>query len=129
MFHDFRQHNREPATWAQVLNPIWWASDVERNHNWTWYKWFFRNPFCNFFMVIVGIADYDRDCFWSVSPWTYADRGFNYGYSIPVHCWKIPFPFISYRGTWIEWAIGWKTSGGFTMTLRKSNSCNAKDIP
>lgn len=118
MIYDRRQPNRKPATWLQSINPIWWAGDVE------------RNPFCNFTMTIIGIADSERDCYYSRSPWTYEVSGFNWGYSIPTERFpRVPFPFASYRGKYIECAAGWKTSGGFTMSIRRANSQNAQETP
>lgn len=128
MITDHRTPNRHPATLLQAINPLWWASDAERNMKWSWIKWFCRNPFCNFTMTIIGIADSERDCHYAVSGWTYATTGWNYGWSTPTSRFpRIPFPFISHRGRWIEWAIGWKTSGGFTIQLRRSNSPNAEE--
>ena len=129
MIHDRRAPNRKPATWLQIVNPIWWASDAERNHNWTWCRWFKRNPFCNFTMTIIGIAYQERVCHYSRSPWTYEVSGWNYGYSVPTNFPRLPHPFFSYRGTIIECALGWKTSGGFTATIRRSNSPNATETP
>ena len=129
MITDRRAPNRLPATWLQILNPIWWASDAERNPKWSWIEWFCRNPFCNFTMTIIGIADHERDCHYAVSGWTYAERGFNYGWSKPTSFPRLPFPFISYRGLVIETMIGWKTSGGFSMAFRRANSPNAEETP
>jgi hypothetical protein len=120
--------NRKAPTLWQRLNPIWWASDEERNDHWDWLHWFFRNPFANFTNTIIGIAHKDRDCYYSRSPWSFAEFGLNYGFSVPVKGW-FSYPFISYRGTWIEYIIGWKTSGRFSMTLRRSNSKNATEYP
>jgi hypothetical protein len=124
--YDHRGPNRLPPRWFQILNPVWLASDAERNHNWTWRKWFLRNPFCNLFMVVIGIAHKPRTCAWTVSPWTYADRGWNLGYVQADNSW-IKMPFISYRGRRFECSIGWKTSGGFTAAARRANSPNAED--
>jgi len=139
MRFDRRQPNRPAPTLLQRVNPIWWAGDVERPlpvygpdkkliSGWPWWQWFKRNPFCNFTMVIIGIAHKSRDCHYSRSPWTYADTGWNYGWSMPGII-GLPRPFVSHRGSWLEWAIGWKTSGGFTMQCRRANSPNAKGTP
>ena len=130
MISDRRQQNRDPATFIQAINPLWWASDAERNPKWPWWRWFLRNPFCNFAMVVIGIADSERDCHYSVSPWTYAEKGWNYGYSKPTNRFpRIPFPFLSYRGRWVEFNLGWKTSGGFSLAVRRANSPNATETP
>lgn len=131
MITDRRAPNRLPATFLQAINPLWWASDVKRNPKWSWFRWFCRNPFCNFTMVIIGLAHHERDCHYAKSAWTYASAGWNYGYTIPVH-WiglRVPFPFLSYRGCGIETMIGWKTSGGFSMAFRRANSPNATEAP
>jgi len=120
---------RPAPTLRQRINPIWWLGDVERNPNWSRWSWFKRNPCANFTMTIIGIAHKERDCYYSRSPWTYEVSGFNWGYSIPTGFPQIPFPFISYRGKRIEFALGWKTSGGFTMSVRRANSPNAEETP
>lgn len=128
MNYDHRGPNRAPATFFQAVNPFWWMSDVERNRNWPWWQWFLRNPFCNFHAVIIGVADCSRTVYWSKSPWSFAERGWNYGYTIIDGGW-IPLPFVSWRGRWVEVAIGWKTSGFFGYALRRANSPNATEHP
>lgn len=128
MYADHRTANRLPATILQAVNPFWLMSDVERNHNWPWWRWFLRNPFCNFHAVVIGVADCGRTVYWSRSPWTFADSGINYGYTI-IDGGFLPLPFVSYRGHGIECAIGWKTSGFFGYALRRANSPNATDKP
>lgn len=128
MQSDRRTPNRLSPTFLQLVNPIWWASDTERNPKWSWWKWFKRNPFYNFTSVILGVSDCHRTVCYSKSPWTFADAGWNYGYTLIDH-WTVPLPFISYRGTSIEASIGWKTSGNFGVTLRRANSPNATEAP
>ena len=125
---DCRSPTRRTPTFLQRINPIWWLGDAERNPNWSRWKWFKRNPCCNFCMVIIGIAHKERDCHYSRSPWTYEESGVNYGWSKPTDGW-LPRGFISYRGTKIECAIGWKTSGGFTAAFRRAHSPNATETP
>lgn len=130
MRFDRRQPNRPAPTLRQRINPIWWASDVERNKEWSWWRWFKRNPFNNFCMVIIGIAHKERDVYYSVSPNTYApDGGYNEGYSIRVDKPGKKYKFKSHRGDKIEWCVGWKTSGGFTITRRPANTPNAAEHP
>lgn len=128
MITDRRSPNRRCPTLLQAVNPIWWLSDAERNHNWSWIRWFLRNPACNFTMTIIGIADCFRDCHYAKSPWTYANKGWNWGYSQPVGSLTV-YPFISHRGKSWEWNIGWKTSGGFSLAFRRAHSPNAEETP
>lgn len=130
MIHDHRQPNRSPATWCQILNPIWWASDAEREKAWPiWCPsvlrglvWFTRNPFCNFFSVIIGIAHRSRTIVVSNGVgWTYV-RGWNHGY-IQADESNLRLPFVSYRNDYFEMMLGWKTSGGFAaFPFRRANS-------
>lgn len=129
MIHDRRQPNRPAPTFLQRINPILWLGDIERNPNWSRWAWFKRNPCANFTMTIIGIAHKERDCYYSRSPWTYEVNGLNYGFSVPVKFPHIARPFASYRGKYIECAAGWKTSGGFTLTIRRANSPNAEETP
>jgi hypothetical protein len=101
---------------------------VERNHNWPWLRWFLRNPFCNFHAVVIGVADCHRTVYWKRSPWTFAESGWNYGYTIIDGGW-VPLPFVSWRGRWIECGIGWKTSGFWGYSFRRANSTNASETP
>ena len=126
--YDHRGPNRLPPTWRQILNPIWLMSDTERNMAWPWWRWFLRNPFCNFYQVVIGIAHKPRMCAWLRSPWTFAEKGWNLGYIQADGSW-LKLPFISHRGTCVEWCAGWMTAGGFAMTIRRANSPNATETP
>lgn len=126
MQSDRRTPNRLKPTLLQWINPMWWADDAERNTRWPRWRWFLRNPFCNFLSVIVGVADCYRTVHYSRSPWTFAqDGGINYGYTM-IDGGICPLPFISYRGSVMECGIGWKTSGGFGISCRRANSPNAE---
>jgi hypothetical protein len=129
MNSDYRGPNRNPPTFLQRINPLWWMGDVERNPNWSRLQWFLRNPFCNFHNVIIGIAHKHRVVYCSKSPWTFhPDGGWNYGYCMPIGGW-FRRPFISYRGRWFEAMIGWKTSGAFGYSLRRPYAPNATEHP
>ncbi len=99
-----------------------------RNKNWSWFRWFLRNPFSNFHNTVIGVAHKDRDVCWSRSPWTFVpDGGWNYGLTFAR--WYPPLPFISYRCKRFEAMIGWKTSGAFGYALRLAYSPNAPEHP
>lgn len=128
MRSDRRTPNRISPTILQRINPLWWLDDAKRNPRWPRWKWFLRNPAINFCAVIIGISDEFRTVYYSGSPWTFSPLGgWNYGYSV-ADTGVIPRPFISYRGSLVEWSIGWKTSGRFGLTLRRSLSPNAEDM-
>lgn len=116
---DYRAPNRPAPTIAQRCNPLWWALDTERPANQSAIGWFFRNPFCNFLSVVVGIAHRHRvvRVVRGVG-WTFCD-GVNCGYST-TQGGLIPLPFISFRALGMEGMVGWKTSGGLGMSLRKA---------
>jgi len=128
MRSDRRTPNRVSPTILQALNPLWWADDAERNPRWPRWRWFLRNPCCNFLSVIIGVADCHRTVYYSRSPWTFAETGCNYGYTL-IDGGCIRLPFVSYRGKRVEAGIGWKTSGGFGIALRRANSPNAEPTP
>lgn len=124
---DYRAPLRRPATFLQFINPVWWASDVERNMNWSWWEWFKRNSFANFKKVIIGRAHRYRTCYYTNSALTYAPEGWNYGWVLSK--WCIPLPFLSHRGLKKEWVIGCMTSGTVTAEWRTANSPNATEYP
>jgi hypothetical protein len=122
-----------------MLNPIWWAGDIARPlpeyehgklvRGWTWLPWFWRNPFCNFKSVIIGIAHKVRTVYWKRGDgWTYAPCGWNFGWSRAARSF-MSLPFVSHRGSRIEWMIGWETNGAFSIDLRQANSPNATEKP
>jgi len=122
MQSDLRAPNRPAPTLAQRLNPLWWMLDTEKPTNWSTLAWFVRNPFCNFFSVIVGISHKTRLVHVARGTgWTFVG-GINYGYSTAIDGW-LPRPFVSYRGCGIECCIGWMTSGGYAPgTFRVANA-------
>lgn len=140
---DRRQPNRIAPKWRQVLDPIWHLSDDQREMAWPlaptawwlcwwrgllmvpgvrWLCWFIRNPACNFFSVIIGIAHRSRTVYVAKGDgWTYTN-GLNYGW-IKADESNLKLPFFSYRGKYIELMLGWKTSGGFAaFPFRRANS-------
>ena len=124
MQYDARAPSRLPPTFAQRINPLWWALDVMKPANASTVGWFIRNPFANLFNVILGLAHCYREVNWKNGDgWTFATKGWNYGYSraIPGVMW---LPFVSYRGRYVELAIGWMTSG--TLTLGHMRRANAR---
>ena len=125
---DHRAPNRPSPPVSHVLNPVWLLSDDERNMKWPWWRWFLRNPATNFYAVVLGVADCHRTVYWYRSPWSYADSGLNYGYTI-IDGGFILLPFVSWRGRWVEGMIGWQTSGFFSASLRRANSPNATETP
>ena len=130
MKNDYRTPNRKPATFLQRINPLWWASDTEQDMTWPWWRWFIRNPFANFFAVVVGVAHCYRTVYYTKSPWSYAeDGGCNICITLVNGSW-FPRPFISFRGKKWERSIGWKTSGCFALgDWRRANSPNAMARP
>jgi hypothetical protein len=123
MQHDIRAPNRLPPTLAQRFNPLWWAIDTMKPANASTIGWFIRNPGANFFNVILGLAHQAREVQWKRGEgWTFAAQGWNYGYSRAFggFMW---LPFVSYRGRYVECALGWMTSG--TLTLGHVRRANA----
>jgi hypothetical protein len=123
MLCDVRHPNRRPPTFLQRINPLWWMGDAHRPASAGRIAWFLRNPFANFFAVIVGVSHRHRVVHYAKGPgWTYSTLGWNWGYTVPITgC--MPRPFVSYRGHWVEIAAGWKTSGAFTpLQIRMANS-------
>ena len=110
------------------MNPVWLASDQERNHNWSWWQWFVRNPFANFTAVIIGVAHRKRWWVSTMAGENFPLRGFGMGWVIADGCW-LPRPWVCYRGTVLELGIGWKSHGGFGVNRRTANAPNATEYP
>lgn len=132
MYHDRRAPNRPAPTWRQVLNPIWLASDIERNMAFWWINWFRINPFCNLMSVVLGISHRSRTVYVSAGDgWTYVD-GWNRGW-IKADESGLVLPFRSYRGRFLWWHIecmaGWHTSGRLGLTFRTANAQNPGPHP
>jgi hypothetical protein len=122
MFSDRRTPNRQAPSWWQRINPLFWLGDTERPIGKSAFLWFFRNPCCNFNAVIIGVSHKHRTCYYAKGDgWTYASRGWNYGYTKIDGC-PIPLPFVSYRGERWERMLGWKTSGAFGYAWRVTNA-------
>lgn len=117
--------NRTTPFWWQKINPIYWISDEERNPDWPWLAWWWRNPLGNLNAVIIGVADKHRHWISKEGFINFADNGWQYAWTFVDGSWW-PRWYISYRNKYIEVAQGWKTHGGFTfITLRRANSPNA----
>ena len=103
-----------------VFGPSWFMP-----HAPLWKKrifWWIRNPFHNLFFHVWGIygkpttvtGDFPDSMF---NP----NGGFNRTVLTTVDGKR--YPYISYRGTSVEWYIGWRpTSGAFGMALRKARA-------
>jgi hypothetical protein len=111
-----------------VLNPVWLASDEHRNLTWPWFLWFLINPCANLLSVVLGVSHRTRTVTWARGEgWTYTD-GWNWGWTVTLES-KLRLPFVSYRGRYVEWSVGWKTSGAVGLTFRKARAKNTAPTP
>ncbi len=116
-----------PRGW-QWINPVWMASDQERNPAWSWFATFHRNWFANFKSVVLGVADRPRWWFSTMEGENWPVRGWGFGWVIADGHW-LPRPWICYRGKRLEIGIGWKSHGGFGAPIRPANTPNAGPTP
>ena len=113
---------RPAPRWYQKINPLWWLIDDTRPVDSNFWEWNWRNRLHNLFGFVIGVED-RRHTFAgskvSYSIWA-PDGGWNYGV---VRCpgWP-PLPLISYRGSHIEFYLGWRPIGAFDITIRRSNA-------
>lgn len=137
---------RFSATWRQLRSPIWLLSDDLRDPAWPlaptawwlcwwrvlllipgvrWACWLTRNPACNFFSVVIGIAHRTRTVYVKNGDGHTFTDGWNKGW-IKADESALLLPFRAYRGRFLLWQIecmiGWKTSGGFGASFRRANS-------
>jgi hypothetical protein len=127
-----------PISIWKKLNPIWWllnSDDPIEDEPQMWpdkslwlrhILWFLRNPAANFMCYIIGVKDYSPIAigFEPNSNWRSDGRKFKWLLIHPTRGWKriMYLPFASYRGSSIEWYVGWRHDGLFGISLRKSNS-------
>jgi hypothetical protein len=117
-----------PPKWYQIINPIWLASDQERNPNWSWWQTFKRNWFANFKDTVIGVAHHKRYFVNTMNGENFPPKGFGFGWVIADGCW-LPRPWICYRGSRWEFGFGWKSHGGFGAPFRPANTPNAGTVP
>ncbi len=127
-----RAYQPAPYPWWWKINPVWWFQNAQDPEPPSWFNarqrhwlrvlmWYLRNPLHNFHWYVIGIADRSfwrwgrqPEHNWAVSPsrWNWFIT-FAYGW--------LPLPFVSWRGTRIEWLFGWKDSGNFGAALRRAS--------
>ncbi len=117
-----------PPRGLQWVNPLWWASDQERNVSWTWWQWFKRNFFANLFSVVIGLCHYKRWWISTMGGENFPPRGWGFGWVI-ADSHLVPRPWVCWRGKNHEAGIGWKSHGGFGINFRRANATNATALP
>jgi hypothetical protein len=140
----------KPKFW-QFFYPVWWASDDERNMNWSWMQWFKRNFFANFNAKVIGVTCYPRWWISTMDGQNFPETG--WGFAICQAKWCLPryyvcrrglapdpkimhvkvgklsIPFLGFVMTDMEIAVGWKSHGGFGIDYRHAHAPNAPDQP
>lgn len=100
-----------PEEW-KVNQPIWWRN----------LSWVIRNPCYNLFNFVLGFRDKEHVRYgeYPDNNWLPDNKnGFLFAY-VKYQGWG--FPFISYRGKWIEFYAGWKRQGELGSAFRKRNA-------
>lgn len=110
------------ATWLEAVNPLWLASDVERDPAVPWLAWFKQNWFANAKNVIFGVAHRPRWWISNMGGANFPDGG--WGWAWCVADGFIPLPWLAWRGAHHEFGAGWKSHGGFGVNWRRANSTN-----
>jgi hypothetical protein len=113
---------------VDLLNPVWYFSDDERNMNWGWWEWFKRNPCANFTAKIIGVSCFKRRWVSTMYGANFPEKGWGFAWCIGPW-WLLPRPWICYRGAALELGIGWKSHGGFGINRRTTKAPNATEYP
>jgi hypothetical protein len=107
------------STWKK-LNPIWWFQNADDPVPPDWYRpdnrcrktlWRFRNPLHNFTFYVIGVADKEF-----VRSGRYPRRvaNPNGGWNVAISRRKLVLlPYVSYKGGWFEFHLGWRNRGNF----------------
>lgn len=109
-------------TWRQALSPWWWIQDQEME--WRWIDAFRRQPFANFFSVIIGVGDHKRWFISTMDGSNFPVRGWGFAWVLADSC-LIPRPWVAWRGAHHDFGAGWKSHGGFGINWRRANAANA----
>ncbi|MCO6457288.1 MAG: hypothetical protein J5I93_18475 [Pirellulaceae bacterium] len=111
------------------LNPAWWAENADDPLPWWWKPdaplkerqrtWFLRNPMHNFNSYIIGVAD-RRTHRWGIEAGSIWNEQGSFNATVTQAGPLLYLPMLSYRGRYLEWYLGWRTSGSFGGALRRA---------